>query len=255
MKVSASQVSKLRRCKRAFAFEYVENKRPPSSKVQEFGTAVHKQLEMWLSESKVPDGSAAGLVAKSGLQWLPVPHEKLETELEFVMDWGPNVQTGGFIDVIQPPGLFDTAEPMIIDHKTTSDLRWAKSEADLVIDEQAIIYSVWAMTHFDSAEVRARWVYYAATNPKSGRRRPKGTRMVEVLFSARDPKFLAEVERLDLDVKECVRIRTLNLRGMSFEPSPESCRLFGGCFHVNRCNLSPLDSLGAYIERDIRKNK
>lgn len=249
--LSPTATSKYRLCRRLYAFEYNEGLRPPPSPKQEFGTTVHKYLERWLKEGIYPDDSPAGLTARQGIDkgWLPKPDPRLlvEGKFEFVVRKG--LLAAGYIDCIAPPEVTES-DPLVIDHKSTSDLRWAKTEEQLLVDPQVILYGIWAMLHWKLSSVRARWVYYAATNPSDENqpRQPRGAKPVEVQLSTQSPAIMESVERLLNDFEEMARIRIENQPGLSFKPSPESCGAFGGCPHIGRCNLSPGDRLAAYME-------
>jgi RecB family exonuclease len=248
MKISPSQVVKFRRCQRAYAFEYVEGITAPSSPKQQFGSSVHKELEAYLRQNTPPAATPEGEIARAGLVWLPTPGPELLVENKFTFPWGAAIEINGIIDCAAPPG-YACEEPLVIDHKTTSDLKWAKTAAMLENDEQAIIYSVWAMLHWNVQRVRARWVYYAATNPKNGPRKPRGCRPIEVLFDSTSPAFAAKLDALARDIGEISIIRTFNKEGLSLPPSPQSCRMFEGCFYSLDCNLTPEDTLAAYMDK------
>ena len=249
--LSPSAVGKFRQCKRAFAFEYIEGLFAPSTGKQVFGTDVHSRLERWLREAMPPDDTPEGRTALQGIVagWLPAPDSRLLIEHRFFLPVDHGLTLNGIIDCIAPPGLIGE-EPLLIDHKTTSDLRWAKTPDQLAVDPQAIIYATWAMVNWDIRTVRARWIYYAASNPEDGPRKPRGSKPVEVSFHSRDDRFLGVVEGLLDDLYEMEIIRREKVKGMTLPASPESCELFGGCPHAARCNLSSGDRLAAYMERE-----
>jgi hypothetical protein len=248
---SPSATDKFRRCLRLYAFEYNEKIKPPPSDKQEFGLEVHKQLERWLKKGKRPDDSSAGLTAQQAIDkgWLPKPNPKLLVESMFEFSIRKGLGIAGYIDCLVPPEITG-AEPLIIDHKTTSDLRWAKSEEELLLDPQVLIYCIRAMLLYKSPKARARWIYYAASNPKDGSpRKPRGAKPVEVLISNQNSKVMGVIENLVTDLEAMAVIRKENKSGLSFEPNPEACGRFGGCPHLDRCNLTPGDKLAAYISR------
>lgn len=250
MRISATQIAKVRRCERLIGFEYCDGIKLAPSKKQEFGKAVHKQLEDWLRDGKAPDDTAVGKVAKQGIQsgWLPAPRTKgVGVEQSFTLPWRKGVQLIGFIDCNVPPPVFDV--PVVIDHKTTSDLRWAMSEVELQNDPQAIIYAIWATVFYKAPEVIARWIYYAASNPKNGPRKPKGSQLVEYKFNVRE----LQTEKLELirpDINRIVEIRSTLTGGQALPASPESCELYEGCFYKDKCNLTAEDRFAAFIEKE-----
>jgi hypothetical protein len=251
-KCSASQLVKYRRCKRLYAFEYVEGFRPPPSDKQQFGLDVHKNAEDWLQEGKAPDDSPAGQVVKMAIAtegMLPAPHKDLLVEEEFQWKFNDVMDVGGFIDLVVPPHLAVNKRPKVKDHKTTSNLRWAKTPEQLEADEQAIIYAIDTMFRFGVKVVDAQWNYYAATNPKKGPRKPSGVRAVEVTFDADDPVFIARVKEMDKDFQEIYRIRELGIPGKDLPPTPSACGMFGGCVHQHRCDLTQNERIEGYFAK------
>lgn len=252
LRLSPSAVACYRICKRKYAYEYNEGLRPPSTVKQEFGTEVHRQLELWLREARVPDDTPAGRTAKQGIDkgLLPVPSPTLLIERSFVLpiDVERELEVGGFIDCLCPPDGVD--EPLLVDHKTTSSLTWAKEPEALKRDPQALLYGMWAMLRYKVPAARARWIYYAATNPKEGARKPAGCRSVEVRVTLDDPEVLAGIHALLVDLGRMAAIRRGGKPGLSFPASPESCGVYGGCPHLERCNLSPEAVLQSYFERE-----
>ena len=251
-KCSASQLGKYRRCQKLYAFEYVEGFRPPASDRQQFGTDVHEKVEEWLRDGKSPDNSPAGQVVKrarasEGMR--PAPDTRLLVEDEFRWKFNDVMDMGGFIDLVVPPELTTKKRHKVQDHKTTSNLRWAKTPEQLEADEQAIIYAVDTMIRFDEKVVDAEWNYYAATNPKVGPRKPSGVKMVTVTFDADDPIFQARLREMDKDLTEIHRIRENGIPGKDLPPSPSACGDFGGCFHKDRCNLSQDDRIAGYFAK------
>lgn len=255
IKISPSQVKTRRQCDRLIGFQYVEGIRPPSSPKQEFGTDVHKHLEDWLRSGKLPDKSPAGEVAKQGLSWLPAPESGLWIEHEFEFLWNElsNTFVHGFIDCVKHPETKDSfvvAPPIVIDHKSTGDLRWAMSSDELFRDPQAILYSLYAMFKWNVPIVKARWVYYAASNPANGRRKPTGAKPVETVFDLKSLAFREEVKKIGADIEQIVHIRREQIPGKVLRPNPASCQMYGGCFFQDKCNLSADDRLAGYIARE-----
>jgi hypothetical protein len=250
MNLSATQINKFRRCQRIIGFEYVENIKAPSTEKQQFGSAVHKELEGWLRDAEPPSDLPAGQVAKQGIQkgWLPIPSKDLQIEVSIKTEWMHNVHMIGYVDCFEPPDL-------VIDHKTTSSLNWVLTPAQLATDAQAIIYAVWAITEFRIPEVRARWVYYAASNPETGPRKPCGAQPVETLFRAADPYFQELIAGVAADARRVVDIRRQGVVGMDLAPSPENCGQYGGCFYADRCQLSDGNRLMSYLKKDKKTEK
>jgi hypothetical protein len=204
---------------------------------------VHAQLEAWLRDGKAPDDTPAGEVAKQGIQkdWLPVPGKSLLVEHKMDFYWRDGIQILGFIDCADP------STSLVLDHKTTSNLKYAMTPEQLHEDPQALLYASWAAVEWDTPIVTARWVYYSASNPKSGPRRPTGCRVVEVPFDFLSDPDIELVDALDRDIKEVYNIKAKSIPGKELPPTPSSCGSYGGCPHRERCDLSGGDLLKAYF--------
>ena len=245
MKISPTQLAKYRQCARIIGFEYVEGIKAPPSPKQQFGSRVHKHLEDWLRHSIMPPDTPEGLTARQGIGrgWLPDPSPYLLVEHEWLFDVGRDLEASGFADCIDPLG----DRPLVIDHKTTSDLRWAKSPVELATDPQALLYAAWAMLKYRAPVVNIRWIYYAARNREP--RTPSGCKPVSGEFRANAPEFLAAFAAVLADARAVQSIRTVGVEGLNLKPSPASCGMFGGCFYRDRCNLSGGDRLVAHFEK------
>lgn len=253
LKISPTQVNKYRQCQRIVGFEYVEKRWAPSTVKQQFGTKVHAHLERWLKGAVMPDDSPEGKVAKQGIRvnWLPPPSPELMVEHRFKFEVEPGIVCAGIVDCGVPPDLYDPA-PVVIDHKTTSNMRYALTPEALATDPQGLIYSAWAMFYWKAPKVYARWVYYAASNPRSGLRRPAGARPVECAFYAADPRYQNLWSKLLVDMREICRIREKGIKGNDLPANPASCGNYGGCYHSSAkggpCKLSDVDYLGGLME-------
>lgn len=254
MHISPTQIEKYRRCHRLIGYEYVENIKAPSSKKQEFGSAVHAKLETWLRGGKMPDDSPEGKTAKQAILrgWLPVPSPALLVETEFVIPVSDTLEISGRIDCIAPPDKNEYA--IVIDHKTTSSLKWAKKTHELWNDPQAAIYSVYAALTYSAQYVKARWVYYAASNPvDGGMRRPTGAMPVEICFDVASAAFIEQWEQIQYDCAAIERIRTQQVKACDLAATPASCTAFGGCFFREHCNFNGDLALQTAIENDKKE--
>jgi len=252
--ISPNQIEKLRRCYRLIGYEYVEGIKVPSSPKQEFGTSLHAQIEQWLREGKLPDETPPGLAARQAIRgnWLPTPSKDLLVEHSWEFQASSEITFRGRIDCLVPPAR-DLPWPLVIDHKTTSAMRWAKTPTELQSDSQAIIYAVYAALKYSAQKVRARWIYYAASNPKTGERKPAGAKPVETFFDVGSEEFLRLWDELFSDAEVIAEIRTRERSGATLAAKPENCGAFGGCFFRDKCELSGLDSLEACINQTGRK--
>lgn len=251
MNISPTQVTKYRQCARKIGYEYVEGFRSPPSPKQAFGREVHRHLERWLRDGVLPDESPAGLVAKQGIgRWLPPPGPELLVEHTWSIPLECGVVLSGIADCVQPPRGDEL--PLVIDHKSTSALKWALTPEQLGRDAQALLYATWAGLRFGACAVRARWIYYSASNPASGApRRPTGAKPVETIIVLPDAvQIMRGVLR---DVEAIVKIRSDQTCGLALPPSPASCDLYGGCYYRDKCgDLGQWTRVAAKMDRSHR---
>ena len=100
-----------------------------------------------------PD-TQTGRIFIPGIPLLPAPSPDLKLEHKF-----KNNDFRGFIDVFAP----GANPPLVIDHKTTKNFRWALTPENIHEDFQAIIYANQAMRETGADTVALRWVYYKTT--------------------------------------------------------------------------------------------
>jgi hypothetical protein len=142
-------------------------------------------------------------------------------------------------------------EPLwLFDHKVTSNFKYAKTAMQLTEDPQALLYSAAMMILHNRKTVQSRWIYYQATSPTNGDRQPSGCKAVDFSFNAEDPLFLERIEAIEKDIRKIVMIRSLThkINVLNYPPNPASCSMFGGCPHIERCNLSNDDKLAMYLK-------
>ena len=172
IRISPTAIGMWKLCQRKWAFRYVDKIEQPKTDKMQFGTDVHTQIEGWLKEKKLPDQSPAGMVARQGIKpgFLPTPSPDLQVE-GWIETPIPEVDERavliGYRDVLMP-GDLARPYPTVIDHKTSTSKKWMKTWEQLAADEQALIYAHHAMGEAGTDEAMARWIYYIASNPKTG---------------------------------------------------------------------------------------
>lgn len=67
---SASHIAVFNSCQRKWAYQYIDNIKPPSSPAASFGLSVHKTLENYLITNKIKYETKEGRVASPGLIFL-----------------------------------------------------------------------------------------------------------------------------------------------------------------------------------------
>jgi hypothetical protein len=147
IKLSASQISLFKRCKRAWYHRYIEKVKTPPKPWLRKGIEFHECIERMYKKIK-GDEVELGLyssdiidMVKTGfkLDILYVPNTfAVEQPVNFqIMD---DVSMVGYIDFL------DVSNAKIVDHKTIKSHSWALKEDDLRADLQLNIYGYWYLS-------------------------------------------------------------------------------------------------------------
>jgi CRISPR/Cas system-associated exonuclease Cas4 (RecB family) len=249
---SPSSIKSFLRCPRRWAWEKVEGVRVESAPSAALGTRVHEILEAWLRDGTTPDLREEfsyahphsptdrtvrhpGQIARTGLHLLPAPGTvDVEAEMYIGREHSPNGPYFGRLDGHKPYAL----EVLVLDHKTTSDPRYALTEETLRKDVQAVMYAAWAMIRYGVVNVRLRWIY-------SLTKKPYRAWAVEVVVH-RD-EIAPVLETIDRTAAAMWRIYSVGVRALDVPPNPSACSDFGGCPHRARCALTPQQTLEALM--------
>lgn len=233
---SASQVATFETCPRKWAFRYIDKVEVQVTKGSiELGKACHAQLEVWLGAGTPLDlTTEAGQIALSGIHWLPTPKaEGLETERHFVLQMGGHTWQGYKDFEVAGP------VPLVGDHKTTRDFRWAKSEADLRTDPQACLYAADAMVRYDVPVVDLLWVYYRTTGAR--RSEPRRARVTREDIAPTLERMVAVADEMAAIVasgKPAKEVRML-----------PACNAYGGCEYLQICNPTPQEMMRSIMSQ------
>lgn len=235
---SPSQVATAELCFRKWAFLKIDKRTPPSNKFAAWGTKTHGHLEAWFLHRTPPPDTPEGRAARAILAHLPPPQTPgIEVEKEIRATLG-GVPFKGYIDLRILEGR---DVPFVSDHKTTGDLKWAKTPDDLVNDVAATIYAYDTMCAVNSTACDLQWTY--ATRHKSTKTLPVRRRVT-----------LDEIRpRLDKTAIKVAEMRTI------FEHAPPAlevpydaggCEAFGGCPFRDDCNLSPQERIRSIMGQE-----
>ena len=164
--ISASQIQLFKDCPRKWGFKYIQGKDAgePSDSLA-LGSAVHTVLENFLKDGTEPDTETLeGKIASTGVNFL---RQYTEYYVEEPLDSFPAppspIPFKGFIDLYIEN---DGGVPHVLDHKTTSGLRWAKTEEELRTNIQLMIYAKHALLkHSDADIIRLSHIYYTTKPP------------------------------------------------------------------------------------------
>ena len=216
--VSPSQLDTWRSCHRKWAFTYISGlPRPPETKAQRIGIALHAKAETFI-KTGVPDYGAtteddveAARLLPAILPYLP-KGATAEQKIKVTLD---GVDFGGRYDWLDVDA-YDNKE--VGDLKTTSSLRWAKTEEELAIHPQPLIYAK------STGAESCRWVYVQT----------KGAAHVrEVRFK---PDFSA-LPGIIADAKDITKAWADRGDPNTYEPNLGACEAYGGCPFKAHCKV------------------
>lgn len=227
--VSASSIELYRSCPRKWYYTYLLGRRGKATEAMLRGTKVHELLEEYLLNGTVPSGrSQVVKIATPGIELLPTrkPNtQHIEAPLtDFVIPNLP-VPFKGFIDLLD---LTDGVH--ILDHKTTSNLaKWTKTEDELAVNTQLIIYARHVLEHYpDATEARLTHVYYQTKTPYAAKR-------VSVVVT-REDVYSRFNDILDT-VREMLDAATNSIDSTAKESG--FCYAYGKrCDHYNECHYT-----------------
>jgi CRISPR/Cas system-associated exonuclease Cas4 (RecB family) len=216
--VSASQVSTFLSCERQWWWNKVfglPTKQKPSAAL---GEAVHVSIETYLGGG---DEGALHAVARPALSTLrrlrAVADLEVETRMQRPLRNG--LTFVGRIDALSP------SERLVVDHKTTSDLRWAKSEEDLQSDVQMLAYAYEVLARNPGEEVRV------AHSVMQTRGLPLATYTEATISEARVRDGWARIE----GVTDRMRATAQATSADQVPPDWSSCNKYGGCDFREQC--------------------
>lgn len=263
--LSPSQIKTHRACKRKRAIEKLAGLRGPETASQKLGKEVDdNNLQPYLRDGKPIDKSTqAGKIAASGLDWLPQPKWRgLEVQKHFIFA-SPTIEGAGYqgyLDLWLPfggqPGFFDE-KPVVGDFKTTKSIRkWALNEEKLAKDEQAVIYSVWAILETKAKEIHNSWLYLQTEGT------PIALPTQITVHTDEVAHHFLEVEK---DAKEIIAINRGLPKGvdplkyaLTVEGNKNACGDYGGCPFQHHCfkleDLIDAPTNGASTAHDAGKD-
>jgi len=227
--VSASSIELYRSCPRKWYYTYMLGRRGKPTEAMLRGTKVHAVLEEYLLNGTTPSGrSQVTKIASPGIDLLPARNPKeqhVEATLEDFKIPNLPVPFKGFIDLLD---LTDGVH--ILDHKTTSSLeRWTKTEEELAVNTQLIIYARHVLEHYPDAEqARVTHVYYQTKTPY-------GAKKVSVVIKRED--VFSRFDEILATVKEMLEASTNSIESTAKESG--FCFAYGKrCDHYNSCHYT-----------------
>lgn len=241
--LSASQVDTWTLCQRKWAWSYIE-KIKKSNNFATLGTDVHQVLADWLEKGKPIDTtSQIGRIILPGLKHLPPPGTAgLEIEKGFELETEA-AKYRGFKDLqyMSSEGI-----PVVGDHKTTTDFKWAKTEDDLRKNTQSIIYAQDALNRYEAKAVDLRWVYYRTTGSP-------GSHLVKLRVVQSEVED--QMGLIDETASEILKAYKTFTKATDADPTPTACEAYGGCVYMENCNLSTKERMRAFMAQETLADK
>ena len=186
IKISASQIKTYRACPTKWSYDKLSGLKSPkgSGKGAAFGSMVHTHLERYgLKEMLPPSDEPAGKVALRVIagghvpigvdgvyyegmdpvgRMAPLCRNSLPRPGMFFLSSGrEDVTLVGYIDQLD---VRDPTVPVVVDYKTTSNLKYALTTDELMSDPQAVLYALYAFATHPAQKVIVRFVYVHVKN-------------------------------------------------------------------------------------------
>jgi CRISPR/Cas system-associated exonuclease Cas4 (RecB family) len=153
-RVSATQLKVAQLCPRKWWYERISDlPAPPPTAAMLEGKQIHEQVEAWLKEGTAPIDHRATALAKHYPARLAAGG-MVHSEIEVNLTAGLPVPLLGFVDLLDARGLPQTVE--VVDFKTTSAWKYAKTKEELQVDMQMVPYAVWVMDRYSPKAVTVR---------------------------------------------------------------------------------------------------
>lgn len=240
---SPSQVATYRECPRKWFFGSILKLPRPSSNAAELGGACHTGWENYLQhgpQALPPKGTRVRKIVEATLKYLPLPWCS-EVERDERMHSPFGIATARIDGLVLRPEDFPQSSvpnsspgvPLIFDHKTTSNLTYAKTPADLLGDgsrecpgdAQAVLYGVVArVLRPEAQDVDLFWSYVSTRNAE--------TRPVRVRQSL--PILQTGLAFLEDDLRSMGSLRTAP-SALDVPYDQSACGAYGGCPFKDRC--------------------
>lgn len=231
IRLSPSRVELFLMCPARWAFSELQGFREPDTEATTFGTAVHLEHELYYGPANRPyrTHTREGLLAWHMASKYPARADfvswngTVETELTHTVD-GYTLE--GRADML----WLRAGVAHVGDHKTTSNMRYAKLErADLFGHSQAPFYLLAACEHFGVGVAQSQWVY--ATTTEKPARLAVSAHAIGI-DEARDRTYT----RMLPVVREMVAARDAGMTGERMPKNLLACKKYNRwCPHLARC--------------------
>lgn len=244
---SVTQYKNFADCPRKWFFLTVLRRPFPRTEALDRGVHVHDLIKALILGERVDEADPYLVFARAVKKYWPGAGENYLVEHQLELPTHLGLPWTGYVDLFR----YEHAPPLLIDWKTTSNLRYAKTPAELFDDVQLVAYAQYGYQEGLTDEaLRAGLVYIelpSANDMDAEREKPrKKPRVPKIkpvfldLGRGHVAKIWDGTKRvLDemMDIAECDD-------PMQVEPNTASCGLYGGCPFRSECGLSPVSKTG-----------
>jgi len=226
-RASPSQLTTWKLCNRKWFYAKVLGLPEPQSASTQLGSDVHAALENYIERKPVvADGEVGRILTHIWESPLVQKMREVKASVEAAIDVTiEGVPLIGRIDA----HWFEGPVAYIVDHKTTKDFKWAKTEQEAIYDPQTIVYCLWALSQPGIERAVFHYHYIKTTSPAV----PPRLVTVEHTWESLEPWVEAAGELLR---------NMQHAKGLTeheVERTPEACHAFGGCAFRAQCWQSP----------------
>lgn len=236
MKFSASRIGLWIACNRKAGWKYLCGYPEGEGDAQARGKRVHKILENLKRKGVLPDRSTEdGAIAAEALPHVEdLVYEGENGPVQLEAEYGVKGRHEWvLIRDIMGPGH-------VRDYKTTSDFKWAKTEAELLSDPQAILYAYeYFSVHPGEDTVTLTWIYLRS-------KEPYGSHIVQVVMTRRHATAGFEVLERFADRMQAASdaapedITERHKYVLTLAPNESRCKDYRGCPYRRHCtDLKP----------------
>lgn len=225
-RASPSQLSTWKLCHRKWFYSKVMRLPEPVHPSAALGTEVHSVLENYVQG--IPCDPAPEVARILTHIWASPLLQKMKA-VGALIEQGIEVEIGGHPLIGRIDAYWVDGNTIhIVDHKTTKDFKWAKSEQDALSDPQTIVYGHWALSQPGIERVVFVYNYIKTASPAA-------------------PPMLVEVEHTRASIQPFIGAAASILSEMfaastltehDVERTPEACWAFGGCAFRQVCFAS-----------------
>lgn len=250
---SVSQIKDMEACPRLWYTQKLIGLQKPAKPSQELGNKVHEALEYYELHGEIKDDEFAEYVvaAQEHLDPLLGFSDNFSIEREILrptFEGGPRLVGYKDLEVVSGDRL------LILDHKTTSDRKYAKTPLELAEDLQLNIYAKDAFDEHPELNVIGIAHLYFLTKNKKKVAWP-------VYGEVTRESAQAAWEKAMVTVREMCRIVAWHYgqkkpvdRFEELTPETNSCTAYGGCYFRRRCGIG-VEKINFSVDSLLRKTK